>query len=147
MKEFITAVDEVIEADENEAAIAALVAEGKTREEAEAEVGGFVEFKLDGRVMRAYKPNDGQLIFLMAALGRGQTKESRFASIINIMFESLREEDKDHMESRLLSRDPKTRLKPAEIESIFEHLSEEWFARPTQPPSASAVSPQTDGHN
>lgn len=88
--------------------------------------------------MRAYRPIEGQVIFMLAALGKGQTKESRFASILNIMFESLREDDKDYLESRLITRDPKQRLGMKTIEGIFEHCVEGWFARPTQPPSDSA---------
>lgn len=140
MKEFITAVEDIVSEDERESKIAALIEQGKTREEAEAEVDdeNFVEFKIDGRVLRAYQPTDGQLAFMLAALGRGQTQDSRFAAILNIMFESLREEDKDYLESRLLSRDPKKRLPMKQIEEIFEYITSEWFARPTQSPSDSA---------
>ncbi len=135
MKEFKTAVEDIIAEDEREEKILALVAEGKTREVAEKEVdeGVPVEFKLDDRVMKAYPPTDGQLAFMLASLGRGQTKDQRFAAILNIMFESLDEDDKDHLESRLLTRDPKKKVSMKQIEGIFEHLTSEWFARPTQP--------------
>lgn len=119
-------------------------------EENESEDGGrgeAIPFKVDGRELKAYKPNDGQLVFLMAALGRGQTKEQRFASIINIMMASLRGEDQDYLESRLLDPDPKNRLQVPLIEQIFEYLMGEWFATPTQEPSDSAASPQSDGPN
>lgn len=130
MKEFISAVQDVLDEDA-----------GAAPEEQ------YVEFKIDGRVLRAYQPTDGQLIFLLAATGRGQTSEQRFAAIINIMMESLRDEDQDYLESRLLTRDPKARLAPEKIEEIFEYLTEEWFARPTQPASGSAGSQQSDGQN
>lgn len=130
MKEFISAVEEV-EAEDN----------GTPVEEQ------FIPFKVDGRELRAYPPTDGQLVFILAALGRGQSNDQRFAAIINIMLASLREEDRDYLEGRLLDRDPKNRLKPEKIEEIFEYLSEEWFARPTQPQSGSAPSPQIDGPN
>jgi hypothetical protein len=128
VKEFTTAFEEAAQEDE-----------GTSVEEQ------FVEFKLDGRVMRAYSPHEGQLTFMMAAMGRGQTQDQRFAAIINIMLSSLRDDDRDYMESRLLTRNPKDRLPMKQVEQIFEHLSEEWFARPTQPPSDSAPSPQSDG--
>lgn len=150
MKEFITAVEDIAAEDEREAKIVALVESGKTREEAEKEVEseeGVVEFKLDGRVMKAYPLEDGQLAFMLAALGRGQSQEQRFASIINLMISSLRDADQDYLEGRLLSRDPKDRLPIKQIEAIFEHLTEQWFARPTQPSSGSAASPPTDGPN
>lgn len=136
MKEFTSAVEDIAAEDEREEKIAALMAEreGMTREEAEAEVdeGDYIEFKLDDRVMRAYPPTDGQLAFMLASMGRGQTSEQRFASIINIMLECLRDADRDYMEARLLTRDRKHRLPVKTIEGIFEHMMEQWFARPTQ---------------
>lgn len=123
MKEFITAVEEAI-----------AETEGTPADEQ------FVEFKLDNRVLRAYPPNEGQLVFMLAALGRGQTADQRFAAIVNIMMSSLRDDDADYMEDRLLSRDPAKRLPVKQLEQIFEYLSEEWFARPTQQPSDSAKS-------
>lgn len=130
MKEFITAVEDV-----------AIEDSGVAVEEK------YISFSLDGREIHAYQPTDGQLAFMLAALGRGQTSDQRFAAIINIMLSSLRDDDKDYMESRLLSRDPKFMLPIKKVEQIFEHLTEEWFARPTQPPSDSAASRQSDGPN
>lgn len=140
MKEFSTAVEDIAAEDEREAKIKALIAEGKSREEAEEEVDAdpFVEFKLDDRVMRAYLPNEGQLAFMLAAMGRGQTNEQRFAAIVNIMMESLRGSDQDYFESRLLTRDRKRRLPIKVVEEVFEHLTEEWFGRPTKSQSDSA---------
>lgn len=145
MKEFVTAFEESFTEDEREGKIAALVAKGMTREEAEKEVDEYVEFKVDDRTLRAYPPHEGQLVFMMASLGRGQSNESRFAAIINIMMSSLRDEDADYLEGRLLERDPKKRLSPKTIEEIFEYLSGEWFGTPTQPPSDSAGPPQITG--
>lgn len=150
MKEFITAVEDIEAEDEflarkavREAKIQALVDAGKTRQDAEVEVPeiegeAFSEFKLDGRVLRAYVPTPGQLTLMMAWLGRGQTDDSRISGIINIMMNSLRESDQDYLESRLLTRDPRKRLPIKQIEAIFESLTEEWFATPTNEPSGSA---------
>lgn len=156
MREFTSAVEDVIDEDERNAkiqtildeaakAVADLVAEGmsevearakagKSREDAEREIdlGKPIEFMLDGRVMHAYQPTDGQLAFMLASLGRGQTSDGRAAATINVMMECLRDDDKDYFESRLLTHDPKTRLGIKTIESVFEMLTEEWFARPTQ---------------
>lgn len=107
MQEFITAVeDNIAEDDATEKPI---------------------EFKLDGRVMHAYRPHEGQLTFMMAAMGRGQTQEQRYAAIVNIMLESLDAADADYFESRLLTRDRKERLKIKDIEPIFEYLTQQWF--------------------
>ena len=130
MREFVTAVEEIEKTDE-----------GTPVEEQ------YVEFKLDGRVMRAYQPTDGQLVFMLASMGRGQSNDQRFASVINIILASLRDEDADYLTSRLLTRDHKDILPVAQIEQIFEYLTEEWFARPTQSQSDSAESSQSDGQN
>lgn len=138
MKQFTSAVVEVETEDAREARITALMTEKHlSREQAEAQVkeseeGEYVEFELDGRVMRAYKPLDGQLAFMIASLGRGQTSDQRFGAILNIMFACLRDDDQDWLEGRMLTRDPKQALQLEVIEQIFEHLTTEWFARPTQ---------------
>lgn len=128
MKEFVTAFDE-----------AAKESEGIPVEDQ------YVEFKVDDRVLRAYVPTDGQLTFMMAAMGRGQTNNDRFAAILNILMESLRGDDQDYLESRLLTRDPKRRLGVKTIEQIFEYVSSEWFARPTQSQSDSVSTEPSTG--
>lgn len=128
MKEFVTAYREIeTEGDED----------GKD----------VVVFVVDGRQMKAYPPTEGQLAFMMAMLGRGQTNEQRLASILNLMFSVLEEEDRDYLEARLLERDPKKRLNMETLNDIFEYIMGEWFGRPTQPPSDSAESPPTDGQS
>lgn len=107
----------------------------------------FTEFKLDDRVLRAYKPNPTQLVFLLGAMGRGQSEDQRFGSIMNIIMSALRAEDQDYLESRMLERDPRKRLSLDVLESIFEHLAEEWFGNPTQSPSDSAPSLPSGGTN
>lgn len=174
MKEFITAVEDIVAEDEREEALAAredkineLIAAsaiaretfiqaemeaGKTKKSASAKAPKVltraqaeeqvpevdvedppIEFLLDGRVMHAYPPTEGQLAFMMAGLGRGQTDDGRAGTMVNVMLASLRGDDKDHFESRLLlpKRDPK-RLTMKTIEVVFEYIMEEWFARPTQ---------------
>jgi hypothetical protein len=153
MKEFITAVEEVVYDDEREKKIKALIEEGKTRDEAVGDTEPYIAFKIDGRELRSFMPNDGQLAFMLAALGRGQTQENRFAAIINIMLSSLRDEDADYFEGRLLEKDPKKRIPVQQVEAVFEYLAGEWFGggedsdRPTQPSSGSASSQPSDGQN
>jgi hypothetical protein len=140
LREFIVAAEEL----EKEL-------DGTPKEEQYVEIP-LVDQDKDGketgrRVLRAYPPTDGQLTFMLAALGRGQTSDQRFAAIINIMLSSMREEDQDYLETRLLSRDPKVRLPVQVVEQIFEELIAEWFGRPTPPQSDSAPSPQSDSQN
>lgn len=136
MKEFISAVEETEANAEREEKIAALMSEGKTREEAEREVDteAPTEFKLDGRVMHAYAPTTGQLAFMLATMGRGQTDDQRLAGIVNVILYSLRDDDRDYFENRMLERDKKKAVPIEVIEQIFEYLTEQWFgdSRPTQ---------------
>lgn len=124
MKEFTSAVDEAL------------------AEEAEEEV--YVPFRLDGRDYKAYRPNDTQLVFLVAAMGRGQTNESRFSSIVAIMLESLRGDDKDMFESRMITSDKTKKVPLKVVEGIFEYLTEEWF-RPEGSGDGAAVRAGDDG--
>lgn len=133
MKKFVTAVEETME---DEAP--------KTEEQVR---GKPIQYELDDRVMTAYKPHEGQLTFMMAALGRGQTDDQRYAAIVNIMMAAHTGADKDHLESRLLENDPKKRLRLKQLEEIFEHLISEWFADPTRESSDSADSEQTTSPN
>lgn len=116
-------------------------AEGEKTEER------YVEFKIDDRTMKAYHPNDAQTTLMLATLGRGQSPAARFATILNVMFEALDEPDKDYLEERMMTRDPKRRIPMSTIESIFEYLTEEWFGHPTQSPSDSPGSQEPDGSN
>lgn len=106
-----------------------------------------IQFMLDDRVMTASQPTTGQLTFLAASTGRGQSKLSRFSSILNVIFECLDEDDQEYLEGRLLTRDPKNQVPMAQVEEIFAYLMEEWFGNPTQESSDSATSQPTDGPN
>ena len=127
MKKFVTAVSEVED-------------DGEDR-------GIPIEFELDDRKLTAYKPHEGQLTFMLAALGRGQTTEQRYSAIVNIMMASLKDDDQDYLESRLITNVRKDRLRLKQLEEIFEYLVSEWFADPTKEPSDSAGSEPNDSTN
>lgn len=143
MKEFISAVeDHLYETDETNYDASGAIKERfiefeLAHMEPERDAEGKVIRDEDGKVkatkvvdragMRAYQPNEGQLTFMLAALGRGQSKDQRFASIINLMLETLRDDDRDYLEGRLLSSDPKKRIPVKQIEEVFEYLVEQWF--------------------
>lgn len=133
IKEFEAATEEVEHEDYIAARIAELVAEGVDADKAEEQAYNeddekkAVKFKLRERELTAYQPHDGQMAFLLANLGRGQTSDGRFAAIVNIMTECLRGSDKDYFESLLLTGDRKKRLRLKTLEGIFEHLTASWF--------------------
>lgn len=126
MKEFISAVEE-------------------NEDEAAGVEEGVVEFKLDGRVLHAHRPNPSQLAFLLASMGRGQRDDQRFANIINALMASLRDDDKDYFEARMLETDPKKTISLKLMQKVFEYIISEWFADPTQEQSGSAPSQPTTG--
>ena len=126
MKKFVTAVED-IESDEDR--------------------GPAIEYEIDGRPMKAYRPHEGQLTFMLAALGRGQTDDQRYAAIVNIMMASHKGDDQDYLENRLLENDNTKRLRLKQLEEIFEYLISEWFADPTQERSDSAESESSDSQN
>lgn len=130
MKEFTTAVQDMSD-DANEV----------------PEDERVIPFMLDGRELKAHQPTDGQLTFMLASMGRGQSQDQRVSSVLNMMLAVFNEDDKDYLEGRLLTRDPKRRLSLAKIEEIFEYLVEEWFGHPTQSSSGSAESPPSTGPN
>lgn len=159
MKEFITAVEDIAAEDgrqeridalvaKRQDQIDALVAEGNSPAAAEAVIRAAAEeevdkgipvtFMLDKRKMTAFPPDEAQLALLLASLGRGQKKESRFAAILNIMFESLAEDDKDYLENRMLTSNKAEKISMKQIEGIFEYLVEEWF-RPSVPDGGTAL--------
>lgn len=117
MKEFRTAAADVIDDPET------------TDEETER---SFVVVKLDDREIKFYEPNDGQLVVMMTALARGMNSAQRVATFMSTLLNSMSEEDRDYIEGRLVSSDPKFRITASELEPIFEHVMSEWFGNPTQ---------------
>lgn len=113
MKEFVTAVKDVGDVDEDSP----------------------ITFKHDGREVTFYEPSSGQQT-LMLSMGRG-VQDGKSASTFLAMFFSMMEDDtRQYFEDRLMDR-----LDGFDLESeggifdIFEHLTEEWSARPTKQPS------------
>ena len=97
-----------------------------------------IDCELNGRKMKAFHPTEGQLVYMMAAFSRGRESTERFTSVVNLLTQVLREEDRDFLEAGLLTRDKAKRIEVKDLEELFERLSGEWFARPTQSPSGSA---------
>lgn len=77
----------------------------------------------------AQDPTEGQLVFLMSAMGRGQTGAQRVASVVNFLNAVLEPSSADYLAMRLLDRDAP--LPDEAIEEIFRAFAEDWFGRPT----------------
>lgn len=111
--------------------------------EAKEDERPFTEFKLDGRVMKAYNPDDGQLAMFLASIGRGQAASDKVAGAINFFCSVLDEDDATHIEVRLLDRHDPFGLE--QVEEIMQGIIEEWGGRPTKSLSVSTQSPESDG--
>lgn len=106
----------------------------------------FVDFSIDGRVMKSYIPNESQVTYMLASMGRGASDTERVAAMVAVIFETLPSKDQDYLADRMLSRG-KNALPPEMIEEIFEYLVEAWFGTPTQESSDSAPTPPNTGQN
>lgn len=92
-------------------------------------------FSIDGKELRAYKPTDGQLAMLMAAVGRHTSVHTKVAGVIDFFVAVMDEDSANYVTERLLSRtDP---LGVDQVEEVMEWMVEEWTGRPTQPLSVS----------
>jgi hypothetical protein len=101
------------------------------------------EFKVDGRTVKAYKPEPAQLAVTLARIGRHTTEQSKVAGIIDFFVGIMDEDSATYFTDRLLDRtDP---FEIEDIQNILEYLVEEWSGNPTQSPSDSTGSPQNTG--
>jgi hypothetical protein len=112
-------------------------------EESEQGLEAPLEFKIDGRVVRAYRPTDGQFAMVMATLGRHTSMSTKVAGIIDFFVGIMDEQSHQYVVDRLMSRD--NQLGFDKVQEIIEWMVEEWSARPTPSPSGSTRSPKSGG--
>jgi hypothetical protein len=99
---------------------------------------------LDRVECRAYLPEEGQLVILMADVkGRRAHTEDKIAGMVDFVFDLLDAESKDYLTERLL--DIKDPFGFAQVADIATGLIEEWSGRPTQQPSDYLPSRKTGG--
>lgn len=123
MKEFVTAVAEVVNGEEEDK--------------------GSIFF-VDGRELTYYRPGDGQLAYLMAATsGRSSTNADKVAGLLNFFDAILDDDSSQYIGERLLSRTDKFGID--EVQEIMEWMVEQWAGRPTKRLSDSSKSQTTDG--
>jgi hypothetical protein len=102
-----------------------------------------MEFKIDGQLLRAYRPTDGQLALLMASLGRHTNEMTKVAGVIDFFVTVMDDESYNYVVNRLLSREDALGLE--QVQGVIEWMIEEWSGRPTQPLSVSTPSRQSGG--
>lgn len=102
-----------------------------------------LEFSVDGVMVQAYYPGDGQLAYLMASTGQHQAASEQVAGLINFFVAVLDDESHSYIVNRLLDRKDSFGLE--EVKNIFEWMVEEWSGRPTKQPSDFASSQRSAG--
>lgn len=90
--------------------------------------GEPIEFKLDGRLLTARPPAEGQVALVMARMGRHSSTADRVAGLVDFFWELLDEADKQYVMDNLLSG----KLEFSQISDITRDLLEEWGGRPTK---------------
>jgi len=104
-----------------------------------------VEFSLDGQVLHAYRPTEGQLALLMMALGRHTTETTKIAGAVDFFVSICDQPSYTYLADRLQSRENPIALE--EIAEVVQWIIEEWAGRPTPSPSGSTPSHRRDGLN
>lgn len=102
-----------------------------------------ITFTIDGDEFVAYPPTPGQFALLLAAQADSRDVAESMAGIIDFLNGMLDEDGQTVFRERLLDRDD-----PFDFDMVNEivaGLIEEWTARPTPPPSASASSRTSGG--
>jgi hypothetical protein len=115
----------------------------KAAEESEEE--STLEFAVDGVMCKAYRPNDGQLAYLMASTGRHQSDQEQVAGIINFFVAVLDDDSHTYLVNRLLDRKDQFGLE--QVQKVMEWMVSEWSGRPTKRPSVSTTSPPNTGQS
>jgi hypothetical protein len=92
-----------------------------------------LEFDLDGVMITAFHPGDGQLAYLLAATSSHQSNPEKVAGLINFLVAVMDDDSHAHVAGRLLDRDDPFGLE--EVSNIFEWMVGEWAGRPTKQPS------------
>lgn len=113
--------------------------------EAAGKIEDPLEFAIDGKTLRAYRPTEGQMAMLMMSLGRHTTESTKIAGAIDFFVSIMDQESYNYLADRLLSRDDPIDLE--EVTEVVQWIIEEWAGRPTPRPSVSMPSPNSDGQN
>ena len=104
-----------------------------------------LEFTIDGQTLRAFRPTEGQMALLMAAMSRHTAESTKIAGAIDFFVSIMDRDSYVYLADRLQSRENPIALD--EITDVVKWIIEEWAGRPTPSPSASTPSPNSDGLN
>lgn len=116
--------------------------QGKTADGADEEP--TLPFKIDGVEYQAYRPAEGQLILIMAAMsGYYNDAGESAATIINFFIELLTEEGRHLITRKLMDRKDPFNLE--QLLDVLQYVVETWSNTPTSVPSGSTSSLESTG--
>jgi hypothetical protein len=116
----------------------------KARDEDDADISTPIEFKVGDDVLRAYRPEVGQVAIMYARMDDTVAADSeRIAAMIDFFMGLLDKESRRLLTRRLMDRDDDFEME--DVNDILNWLMEEWSGRPTRPSSASSRSRQNGG--
>lgn len=94
-----------------------------------------LDFKLDGKEYKVWKPLPSQVAMLVTSMGKRKHDTDKVAGIVDFLMAVLDEEGAANISERLLDRNDPFGLD--QVQDIIEWLIEEWTGRPTQRPAVS----------
>lgn len=100
------------------------------------EVGSPLPIDIDGREVTLLPPTTSQYVLMLASMETAVSPQDQYASLINMFFGLLNDDDRRFIFSRLRDRND-----PFDIENlaeIIEYVTEEWSAHPTEESSDSS---------
>lgn len=129
MKEFVFAAKATIDED------------GK---EVEGPEEPSLKFMVDGEEYTCYRPSDGQMVLIMAAMsGYYSSTGEAAATMVNFFVELLDDDSKHRVTRRLMDRTDPFGLDA--LTELLEWVVETWSNTPTSGPSGSTSSPESTG--
>lgn len=96
----------------------------------------LIVFLHDGEEVTFYQPSSGQLAIMLSIVEGTKLDPKNAGAFIQLFFEMMDDETQRYFRGRLMDRKDTFDLdSEGGMFEIFNHLSEEWSARPTKQPS------------
>lgn len=97
----------------------------------------YIVFKHDGTEVTFFQPSSGQMAIMLNIMNGNRNNPDLAANFIQLFFAMMEEEETlPYFRNRLMDRKDTFDIEtPGGMFDIFEHLAEEWSARPTKQPS------------
>ncbi len=96
----------------------------------------IIVFMHDDTEVTFFQPSSGQIALMLSIVNNARVEPKNAGAFIQLFFEMMDDETQVYFQQRLMDRKDSFDLEgEGGMFQIFEHLSEEWSARPTKQPS------------